>query len=82
MVLPAFNHRFKLKDNQLQDHVLPSTKEEALEMVQRNELTPFHVARFFSGHGPTDFGKWSKEDFGGSWYPIHYAMRLKPYVLG
>ena len=51
-------------------------------MVQRNELTPFHVARFFSGHGPTDFGKWSKEDFGGSWYPIHYAMRLKPYVLG
>jgi hypothetical protein len=82
MVLPAFNHEFKLKDNQLQDHVLPSTKEEALKMVQRNELTPFHVARFFPGHGPTDFGKWSKEQFDGSWYPINYAMRFEPYVLG
>jgi hypothetical protein len=82
MILPAFNHEFKLQDNQLQDHVLPSTKQEALNMVQRNELTPFHVARFFPGHGPTNFGKWSQDDFDGSWYPIHYGMRFEPYVLG
>jgi hypothetical protein len=82
MILPAFNHEFKLKDEQLQDNVLPSTKEDALKMVQRNELTPFHVARFFPGHGPTDFGKWSKQEFEESWYPINYVMRFEPYVLG
>jgi hypothetical protein len=81
MILPAFNHEFKLQDNQVQDHVLPSTKQEALNMVHRNELTPFHVARFFPGHGPTAFGKWSKEEFDGSWYRIHYVMRFEPYVL-
>ena len=51
-------------------------------MLQQNELTPFHAARFFPGHGPTDFGKWSKEEFDGSWYSINYAMRFEPYVLG
>jgi hypothetical protein len=82
MILPAFNHEFKLKDNQLQDNVLPSTKEDALKMVQRKELTPFHVTRFYPGHGPTDFDKWYREEFDGSWYPIHYAIRFEPYVLG
>jgi hypothetical protein len=82
MILPAFNHEFKLKDEQLQDSVLPSTKEDAMQMVQRNELTPFHVARFFPGHGPTDFNKWFKEDFDESWYAINYVIRFEPYVLG
>ena len=82
MVLPAFNHEVHLMDDQLHDSVLPGTKEDASKMVAKHELTPFHVSRFFPGHGPTDFGKWSKEEFDGSWYPIKYVMRFEPYVLG
>jgi hypothetical protein len=51
-------------------------------MVTKYELTPFHVSRFFPGHGPTDFDKWYSEEFDGSWYPIEYVMRYEPYVLG
>jgi hypothetical protein len=83
MVFPAFNHEFKLKDKQLQDNdVLPSTKEDALKMVQRKEITPFHVAWFYHGHGPSDFKKWYSGKFDGSWYPINYVSRFEPYVLG
>jgi hypothetical protein len=82
MVLPAFNHEVHLMDNQLHDSVLPSTKEEVLQMVANHELTPFHVSRFFPGHGPTVFDKWYHQDLDKSWYPIQYVMRYEPYVLG
>jgi hypothetical protein len=49
MVMPAFNHEVHLKDNELHDSILPSTNQDALQMVDKYKFTPFHVSIFFPG---------------------------------
>ena len=80
-VLPAFEYRKILKDDELRDNVLPNNKKEVVTMVQRKELAGFHMAEFEDGQKPTNYTKWYSNTDGSSFYFIEYGMKFEPYVL-
>ena len=81
MVLPAFNHEVRLDDHELRNDVLPSRKDEFIQLVKQGTATEFHVAKYFPGHGPTNFPRWYETE-NEICYPITYMAGFEPYVLG
>ena len=75
VVIPAF----ELQSNSTENlSVNISNKTALLELVKNGTTQPFHLARWFPGHGPTNFSKWynSSEP-----YTIEWAPRFEPYII-
>ena len=51
-------------------------------MIEEEELTPFHLDRTWSGHGPSRFPHWIRSKSNSTSYPIVFEPRFEPYVLG
>ena len=84
MVLPAFSREVNVTDEdlvQIQDKILPASRDDAKDMVKHGYLKEFHLKRFFAGHGPTNFPKWLSDNEIDSFYSIDYDLRFEPYVL-
>lgn len=87
-VLPAFEVDTEITEDQILlmgENFLPDNKEQVLEMVEEETMTPFHVEKFAYGHGPTKFRKWYVTSKPASWIPyyfVDYAAKFEPYVLG
>jgi hypothetical protein len=84
-VLPAFE-RFNI-GRELSPDVLPDNKTDVQRMHKEGNVSGFHVDNFPDGHGPTNFTKWLSIREGEKIsdlvsYPIEYAPRFEPYVLG
>jgi hypothetical protein len=73
--------------------LFPASRTQVLQMMDAGTITPFHVQTFFDGHGPTNYSQWyhrtaTTSITGGDggdeqyYYPITYAPKYEPYVLG
>jgi hypothetical protein len=87
IVLPAFNREKKVNDTEILDiggSFLPKNKEEVLNLIATDEMTPFHHAVFSQGHGPTNYEEWyfGNPSSDSSSYAIDYAKKYEPYVIG
>ena len=75
LVFPNFFFLFRFSLSTLERKTSKST---LLHMVNKGLVEPFHLARWFPGHGPTNFSKWynSSEP-----YTIKWAPSFEPYVI-
>lgn len=60
---------------------IPKSKADALNMIQRREISPFHHNIFPKGHGPTNFLAWIENKTGPIYY-VEYKKGFEPYVIG
>lgn len=96
MVLPAFNRNLKLNDLVNETNVfeigskrLPTTRDRVKRGCQLGAMEPFHVFKFWEGHGPVNYAHWlgvdnatNFTDQDSSFYKIQYETGFEPYVLG
>lgn len=88
MVLPAFETNLKTKVDEnnvfeIAGQVLPTNREEVIQMWDEGKIEPFHVKKFKNGHAPTKYFKWYYNfGEGASCYMIKYMQGFEPYVVG
>jgi hypothetical protein len=80
-VLPAFEVFAKDDDSLATLDMVPTTKKELKQKLDRQEMATFHHY-FPPGHYPTNYTKWFEPNTLNEFsYPIKYMKRFEPYVV-
>lgn len=79
LVLPAFENTFHVDKEDVS--LAPKDKAEVTKQVKESKTAEgFHLKKYFSGHGPTNYEKWYANET-GVMYNINYEEGYEPYVL-
>jgi len=79
LVLPAFENTYHVEEEDAS--LAPKDKADVTEQVKVSKTAEaFHLAKYFAGHGSTNFEKWFANKTGNI-FDTEYEWGFEPYVL-